>query len=243
MALPNQNPHNPQHEYQWSHADLKYWEATQSLSMYPLPVSSVPTPLRVARNPSFHYGMPLPPTPAFERMLSPAPSPASSNCYLDSSPGKGYLNHGHLGPTPAGMAGLPAHCDPRCPSPWTDTASPVPSSTFLNPHPNSHPIKRPIEEEYTSFSDHDSGAALTPASICDPSSSPWAEAMPLPTPEKPNNTKASESPTDSKKPCQRRRFKGKDKRRYVLSRAALVVVLLHGSRSTIRKFKVTNRHQ
>ncbi|CAG8400106.1 unnamed protein product [Penicillium salamii] len=214
MASPNQNPHNPEHEYQFSHAELKYWEATQTFPMYSLHDLSVPAPLRVARNPSYHYGVPLPPTPAFERMLSPAPSPASSNCYLDHSPAKGYLNQGHLAPTSAGVAGLPsAHYDPRCPSPWTDTASPVPSSTFLNPHPNSHPIKRPIEEEYTSFSDHDSGAALTPASICDPSSSPWAEAMPLPTPEKPNNdNKASESPTGKKKPCQRRSRASKHKK-------------------------------
>lgn len=196
------NPPNVEPMYQWPPTEEKYWEASQAFPM-PLPDLAVTAPLRPARNPSYNYEL----QPAgFERMLSPAPSPASSDCYLDSRPLRGYIDQNHLAPTSAGMPAVSSNqYDPRCRSPWTNaTASPVPTSTFLNPKP----VESSTEDEFPSpFSDQDHGA-LTPASMCDPGSSPWAPSVPLPSsaPETQDDPvpKAREVPTQLRGPCRPR---------------------------------------
>ncbi|KAJ5357582.1 Zinc finger C2H2 [Penicillium brevicompactum] len=177
MSWPGYSFNIPETSYSWSEND-RNWEARpttqpQAFPMYSYPNLSVTAPFLPSASPSHNFDPRLPPTPgSFEPMLSPTPSSVSSGCYLDPNPMKGNIGHRHLAPTSGTIVSSTSHYDPRCASPWTDsTTSPIPSSDFLNPTPTK---RTSGEEEPHSVFDSDMGAALTPASLCDPSPSPRA---------------------------------------------------------------------
>lgn len=211
--------------YPWSSTG-RDWEARPAIHPQVFPISAYPdlsvtAPYPPSATPSYNYDPRLPPTPgAFEPMLSPTPSAVSSGGYLDSSPVKGHIGQRHLAPTSGTIVSSASYYDPRCPSPWTDaTTSPIPSSAYLDPTP----IKRPVgEEDASSVFDPEMGAALTPASLCDPSPSPRADPVPSSGPEQqtPHTDVATNLPSGSKRPCRSR--PGRRKNRFVGSHLAEV---------------------